>query len=119
MKRAFSLVEMLVVVVVIAILAAFLLPRYLKGGMTPAGRKVEAPIQRAHGVECQNNLQQIRMAYQIATSAGEETRPQSLADLRAQGVTEQMIRCPVGREPYQFDPARGLVQCPHSGHEGY
>src|SRR3712207_887123 len=99
-SRAFSLIEILVVVVIIMILAAFLLPKYLKGGTTPAGRKVEAPMQRARGVECGEYLRQVRQAYQMATMTGEESRPQSIADLRPYGVSDSIARCPVGKEPY-------------------
>jgi hypothetical protein len=99
------------------ILAAVLIPRYT-GGKTPDGRKVEAPIQKARSVECMNYLSQIRQAHQMA-SMSDENRPQSLADLRAQGVTESMMSCPVGKQPYRFDPASGKVQCVTEGHESY
>ena len=117
-RRGFSLIEMLVVVVVIAVLAAILLPRYTKGGKTTTGETVETPIQRAHSVECQNNLRQIRQAYQMATTL-EETRPTTIEELRSQGVSDSISRCPVGQEPYRLDAASGRVQCVHAGHESY
>ncbi|MCC2670658.1 MAG: hypothetical protein K0Q72_3129 [Armatimonadetes bacterium] len=112
-RRAFSLVEILVVVVIIGVLAAILLPRYLKGGKDAAGKTTASPMERAKSVDCTNNLSQIRQAYQIATSSDEENRPKSLAELR---LPVSMLACPVGKEPYQFDPATGQVRCVHPGH---
>jgi competence protein ComGC len=111
----FSLVEILVVVLIIMVLAAFLLPNYL-GGKTPEGKTIKSPINRAKGVECGSYLQQVRMAYQMAT-ASDEIRPQSVADLRPYGVSDSISKCPVGGEPYQLDPNTGTVRCLHPGHE--
>lgn len=120
-REGFSLIEILVVVVILMALAAFLLPRYLTGGKTESGKKVESPMQRAHSVDCMNNLRQIRSAYQMAVTTGgeDEQRPQTLAELRPQGISETMTVCPVGKEPYQFDPSTGNTRCPHPGHETF
>ncbi len=118
-KRGFSLIEMLVVVVIIAVLAMILLPRYISGGRTADGKTVQSPKQRAHQVECWNNLNQIRQAYQMATTT-EDTKPASLADLKRFGVTDEMMYCPVGGKsyPYRFDPATGAVSCIYPPHQG-
>jgi prepilin-type N-terminal cleavage/methylation domain-containing protein len=113
-RRAFSLVEILVVVVIIMILAAIMLPRYLGGAKNAAGQKTASPMQRAKGVDCANNLSQIRLAYQAQTIGDDENKPRSLAELR--GPSPSMLACPVGKEPYQFDPATGAVRCVHPGH---
>jgi prepilin-type N-terminal cleavage/methylation domain-containing protein len=118
LKRAFSLIEILVVALIILILAAFLLPRYLGDIKDEHNKRVKSPIKQARGVECQSNLQQIRQAYTMATSFG-ETRPQSLADLRSNGVTESITVCPVSKKPYQFDPASGRAWCTEPGHERF
>ena len=116
-SRGFSLIEILVVLVVLAILAAILLPNYL-GGKSMDGKTVKSPIKRAQSVECGSYLQQVRMAYQMATTT-DEMRPQSVADLRPYGVSDSISKCPVGGEPYQLDPRSGAIRCIHPGHERY
>lgn len=112
-RRGFSLVEILVVVAILALLAAFLMPRYLSSSKTAGGKTIPSPMQRAHGVECTNNLAQIRQALQIAAGADEENRPKSLSELH---LPASMLVCPVGGEPYQYNPATGQVRCLHPGH---
>ena len=116
-RRAFSLVEILVVVVILAILAAFLMPHYLGGSKTAGGRRIESPKERGQGVACMNNLQQIRMGLSMSGMGGdEESRPKSLTELK---LPAEMLRCPVGGEPYQYDPKTGRVWCTHPGHEQF
>jgi hypothetical protein len=120
-RRAFSLVEIMVVVVILMIVAAVLLPRYLRGGNTTAGKAIQGPqtpIQRAHEVDCLNFRNQIRQAWQMAAGAGGEEgeKPRSLADLKRYGISDEMTRCPVGHEPYLFNPETGEVKCQHPGH---
>lgn len=115
-RRAFSLVEILVVLVVLCLLAAFLMPAYLKGGKTAGGKKIDSPMQRGHAPECASNLSQIRQAYMMATTQDDEHKPQSLAELKRYGLTDSMLACPAGKEPYKFDPATGRAWCIHPGH---
>lgn len=114
LRRAFSLVEILVVGIIIIALAAWLFPKFLSSTKNAAGKTIDSPIQRAKGVECTNNLSQIRQALQM--SGMSEEKPQSLAELR--GIPTSMFKCPVGGEDYRFDPQSQRVMCPHPGHEG-
>jgi len=43
--------------------------------------------------------------------------PKTLAEVR--GLGNDMKQCPIGKEPYEYDPATGKVHCPHPGHEKY
>ena len=122
MRRGFSLVEMIVVIVILGVLAAIFLPRYLGTGTQAAlksGQKAATPMNAARGTECVNNLSQIRAAYQMAATMGDESRPRTLLDLKTQGVMESMMYCPVSRQPYRFDPRSGRVACPTPGHERF
>lgn len=62
-KSAFTLVELLVVIAVIAILAALLLP---------ALSQVKAQVRRT---TCLNNLKQINLAFQLYAGANDDTLP--------------------------------------------
>lgn len=115
-RSAFSLIEILVVAVILIALAAFLMPRYLaKAPVKPGTKSGGSPIGAARSVECTSNLSQIRQAYTMATTTGED-RPSSLEQLKAFGVTDAMLRCPVSKTPYQFNAATGQARCLTPGH---
>lgn len=114
--RAFSLVEILVVMVILMVLAAFILPRYL-GGRTEDGKKTRAPITMARDTVCQSNIKQVRLAIDTARTSDPDAKPpQSLDELK---LGSELTRCEVGHEAYVYDPQAGTVRCPHPGHENY
>ena len=113
-KQAFSLVELLVVIAVIAIAAAYFLPRYL-GGTSLDGKKHNSPISAARSVECQSYLLQVRQGINMS-KINEEKLPETIAALK---LPDEVTHCPVGHEEYVYDPAKGEVHCPHPGHEGF
>lgn len=117
-RRAFSLVELLVVLVIILVLLAIFAPKYLGGSKRPDGKPIESPIQRAHSVECTNNLSQLRQAYKMATMEDDTIRPQTLREV-GRGFPESMFSCPVGNQPYQYDAGSGRIACVQPGHERY
>lgn len=113
-----TLIGLLVVIVIIGILFAMY---GMPTGGTGAGGPGSSPATiaggakvRAQGVVCQNNLQQLRAAVSIY-QANNQSNPPSLESLNA-GVS---LVCPVGGEPYQYDPTTGRVQCVHPGHESF
>lgn len=114
--RGQTLVAVLVVLVLLLALVAFLLWRHpvpKARQQQPAGIP-QAAMERAREVECQNNLQQLRAALQMARAEGNNP-----PDLAALNLGEGLLTCPVGREPYRYDPQRGQVSCPHPGHERF
>ncbi|MHB1457056.1 MAG: prepilin-type N-terminal cleavage/methylation domain-containing protein [Armatimonadota bacterium] len=115
-KRGFALIEMLVVIVIIAILAVILIPKYT--GINAVGKdKINAPVQRAHGVECQNNLQQIRNAITLYYTQNEQY-PATL-DALSSSMSSTSFKCPVSGNPYIYDPGAGKVSCSTPGHEKF
>ena len=117
MRRAFGLIEVLVVVVLLAILAAVLLPR-LTGGKTPEGKTVKGAMTYARDSVCMQNLRSARQCIQAAQASDPDGGyPADLAQLRE--LTGELRKCAVGGEPYRYDPATGRITCPHPGHEGF
>lgn len=118
-----TLVATLIVLAMIAILAAvYFLPRGGEStrkdgkGTTLAG----GVLYKAKDTVCKQNLGQIRDLIYIQTETnGEDTPsyPSTLKEIR--GVTDDLSKCPIGKEPYVWDQNNGKVRCPHPGHENY
>jgi hypothetical protein len=107
--------------VILVALAAWLLPRYLGSGKSAPGQNtIQAPIQRAQGVDCQNNLQQMRYAITMSEQTNEHY-PASLNEITTSGsgISRQMLVCPVSSQPYVYDPRTGRVGCPYPPHRSY
>ncbi len=117
-RRGFSLVEILVVVVILLVIMAILAPRYLGGGKGPGGKPIESPMQRGRSAECINNLSQLRNGYRIATLEDDAQKPTTLREV-GRGFPESMFSCPVGKQPYSYDPTAARIWCVQPGHERY
>lgn len=118
-----TLVATLIVLAIIAILAAvYFMPR---GGQSTRkdGKGTTIPgavMYKAKDTVCKHNLDQIRQLIYVQTeTSGEDTPtyPATLKEIR--GVTDDLSKCPVGKEPYEWDQNGGKVRCPHPGHEKY
>ncbi len=68
-------------------------------------------------VACMNNLREVRHALAAYMADHHNNLPRSLNDLSAYGITPEMLKCPVGGEPYLY--SEGTAKCPHPGHERY
>ena len=73
-------------------------------------------IAKAKDTVCLEQLTEDRQLIQVATDPVEETKP---ATMEAAKITGELARCPIGKEPYIYDPATGTIRCPHPGHEKY
>lgn len=115
-----SLIGLLVVVAIIMVAVYFLWlrpgggqqqapPRFEGEATTTLGRAMQA----GQGVECQNNLQQLRAAIQME-SIDTGQPPAQLSP--SWGVS---LKCPVSGQPYQYDPNTGRVWCTTPGHERF
>ena len=120
-RGSWTLVELVVALAILVALAAWLLPRYLTTHASVNGHDtIQAPIQRAQGVDCANNLRQIRLAITMAQQTNDHF-PASLNELTTSGsgLTPQMLVCPVSKMPYVYDPNTGRVNCPYPPHRGF
>ncbi|MBI3946882.1 MAG: hypothetical protein HY321_13245 [Armatimonadetes bacterium] len=125
-----GLIGILVVAAILIYLGAQMIPRQTGAGTgvttAPTGtaavptRGAAAPTDRARGIECQSNLNQIRQAITMSRTTS-EGMPASLADLVTMGVTPTIRACPVGGAgyAYAYDPRTGRVGCRYPGHERY
>jgi hypothetical protein len=125
MKRGNSLVAMLVTVAIIAILMVvfmrgnnvFSAPG--TGSKRADGKGTTIPGMakaRAEDAVCIEHLRDLRMAIQLAQSNGDDKPPSNLEETK-QGP--EFYKCPLGGEPYKYDPNTGIVKCVHPGHEKY
>jgi type II secretory pathway pseudopilin PulG len=124
-NQAFTMVSTLVTIVLICMLSvAFFYGggMFQKGGPKSSradglGRTIPgAAEEAARDTVCRSNLTQVRESIMVTQTNGEDTHPESLAELH---LPAEVLKCPIGHEAYIYDPATGQVHCPHPGHEKY
>lgn len=123
-QRGMALVGMLIAVVIIGVVFAFL---YGKRAKTPAPTRPGGPqttigqsLEKGTEVACMNNLKQIRTAISMAKMSDPDDKPPAdLQALKSEGITSDMLACPVTHQPYQYNPATGQVWCTTPGHEKF
>ena len=78
-------------------------------------------MEKGTAVACMNNLKQIRTAISMEKLSDPESGapPPNLQALKRDGVTQDMLSCPVTHQPYQYNPATGQVWCTTPGHEKF
>jgi hypothetical protein len=125
--RGNTLAATLVAVAIILILVVvFFVGPHLFGNSDTAGppRKdnlgTTVPGRVRYGAlddECKSDLDQVRQFITLKQNSSEDDKPP--ASLDEAGVPANIRTCPVGHEPYVYDPVTGKVHCPHPGHENY
>ena len=108
-RSAFSMIEILVVVAILCVLAAFLIPRYAGGKDPLSGKRVAAPKDRAKAVAGASYAGQINQAIQMYKMDHDDQPPPSLLELKKYGVVDEMLLDPVSRKPLTYDPQTGQL----------
>ena len=124
-KRANSLIGMLVTTAIILVLVVVLFkgsnafglqtkasPRADGKGTTVLGQARYS----AKDTVCASDLSQVREAIMVYQSSNDDHFPDNLQELK---IGNDFYSCPLGHEPYQYDPTTGTVRCVHPGHEKY
>jgi prepilin-type N-terminal cleavage/methylation domain-containing protein len=113
---AFSLIEIVVVIAVLAVFAALIYPQ-IAGNRRGPGGKAATPMAKAHDTVCQYNLQSVRQAIAAHGAVDtEEKFPVSIAELK---LPSEVTHCDVSKEAYQYDPQTGTVRCPFPAHSSF
>ena len=118
-----SLIGMMVAVVILLLVSIVFItgngpglaktpPRPDGKGETVLGRSALA----AKDDKCRAFLGQIRQSVQINADPVEGTYPAKIEDTK---LGQDFYKCPVGKEPYGYDPTTGKAWCVHKGHEKY
>lgn len=118
-QRGFTLIATLITVAIICVLMVVMMQGY--GG--PVSNRADGMGKTIPGAAkltaedevCKNNLGQVRQGLAIA-NLGADGHPESIQDAH---IGEQFYSCPVGHEPYQYNPKTGEVHCVHPGHESF
>jgi prepilin-type N-terminal cleavage/methylation domain-containing protein len=108
-SAGFTLIEILCVLVIMCILAAIILPRYIGGKDPKTGKRIPAPRERAQRVAGVEYIGQINQAIMMYKNDHDEQMPQSLQELKAYGLTDEMLLDPVTRQPLSYDPRTGRI----------
>lgn len=125
------MVAILVTVAIILILVVVFLTGGLGGANTSVKAKDEPGKRKdGHGITvpgkvmfaakdevCKSNLDQVRQGIALVHNTSPDSEyPATIEDTR---LGQSLYACPIGKEKYEYDPAKGTVKCPHKGHENY
>jgi hypothetical protein len=123
MNRGHSLIGVLAAAAIVLLLAVIFIwanPFGSDRGPQRADKEdrtiVSGSRARANDAVCMSNLKQVRYAIEII-KMNEGAPPPSLQAVGS--IPREMWKCPIGGEPYVYDPSTGAVRCVHPGHEGY
>lgn len=120
-RKGQTLVATLIVLVIIGMLAVVMMNGSLGAGQSSRkdGLGTTIPGKVMYGAKddvCRSNLNQARGAIVIAKMDNDDKPPASKDDLR---LSASFLSCPIGKEPFEYDPEEGTIKCVHPGHEKY
>ena len=112
----FALIELLVVIALMAVLGAGLYTFYA-GKVSGKKGEPKTPMTATYDSVCLQNIGSVRQCIKAEEATDDEKHPTALTAIKS--LTPDLRACPVGKEPYTYDPATGEVHCAHPGHEKY
>ena len=112
MRRVFSIIEILVVLIIICILATVLIPRLIGGGKDAAGKPTLTHKERAQQVGTISYISQIQQAITMYKMDNEDRLPQNLQELKRYGVMDEMLIDSISKRPLQYNPQTGEITSP-------
>ena len=116
-RTGFSLIELLVVMALMVVLSAGMYKVYLGKGTGKPG-EAKTPITATYDSVCLQNLRSVRQCVEAAHTGDTDTKfPAALTEIKE--LSSDLRACPVGKEPYTYDPQTGEVHCVHPGHDKY
>lgn len=119
LQQGQTLVASLIVIAIIAILAVVLMRGTGDGTSKRAdgrGTTVLGAVKaKSEDTVCIEYLRQLRQSIAVYQTS-DDSNPPTLQDTR---LGSQFYQCPMGKEPYDYDPATGKVSCKHPGHEKF
>ncbi|MDP3014084.1 MAG: type II secretion system protein [Candidatus Subteraquimicrobiales bacterium] len=105
-QKGFSLIEMTVVFLIIAILVAMVVVVY------------NFSLAKVKDTACRANLRIIRSALEIYR-AQELTYPDNLNQLIPDFIKEFNFKCPVIETPYNYDKNNETIECTYGAHADF
>ncbi|CAN5627162.1 hypothetical protein BH11ARM2_BH11ARM2_05410 [soil metagenome] len=124
MKKAFTLIStMATIAIILVLMVGMFYGSGMLKGQAPNSRKdhlgktvMGQAEYAAKDDVCHSNLGQVRSAIQILETNEDDKPPE---DIKETKLPKEFYSCPVGHEPYVYDPATGQIHCVHPGHEKY
>ncbi len=109
-NRGFTLIELVIVIVLLGILSAFAVPKFIDMS------------ENAENATCRANLAHLRSGiaiYRADTIVQRSPAWPASLDIVVEGGEGSVPTCPIEGESYLYDSTTGIVDCPNERHSEY